>query len=354
MTTDYFESSTFSLVLTWIFTIPVFIGLIVESGNLIFEKYDGLPKAYLVWFVLCILVLSPLRYLILQTILATSYVFQSWSAFLTIFILILYIPIIFGLLYAVGFSLPILINFWLSGLIKSDQITKGKLILSAFLTPLFAYLGTYLFFLILPFAAYTIHWLEPENVIKATNGSPYYYYKFIGSWLMPIKTDNFPSNVNKDTKSKFRNHIAQDYLSDKNRIDFIKYSYPELYEKLPNASYSFIEYFVKSINYANDATKLLNQQKAYAIINNADIEKVLSLNRKALEFGTKCDIEKLNSFYTDLGTHFRDEYLVGLRNLIDGYKDSQSEQIIKAQFLLNKWGEWYTINYKNIKTGNKK
>jgi hypothetical protein len=354
MTTDYFESSTISLVLTWIFTIPVFIGLIVESGNLIFDKYDGLPKAYLAWFAVCIIVLSPLRYLILQTILATSYALQSWSAFLTIFVLVLYIPIIFGLLYAVGFSLPMLINFWLSGLFKSEQITKGKLILSAFLTPLFSYLGTYIFFLILPFAAYTIHWLEPDNVIKATNGSPYYYYKFIGSWLMPIKTASFPSEFNKDTKSKFRNHIAQDYFSDENRNYFIKYSYPELYEMLPNPSYSFMEFFVKSINYANDASKLLNQQNAYTIIKDADIEKVINLNRKALEYGSKCDIGKLNSFYADLGNQFRDEYLDGLRNLIEGYKDSQSEQFIKAQMLLNKWGEWYTINYENIKTGNKK
>jgi len=164
MTENIFESSTISLVLAWIFAAPIFIGIIIETGKMIFEKYDGLPKMYLIWLFICILTLSPLRYLIMQVILATNYAVQSWSSFLTIFILVLYVPIIYGLLYAIGFSIPLLITFWLSGLMKQEQIKKWKLIISALLTPVSAYLGTYIFFLVLPFAAYTIHWLNPEDV----------------------------------------------------------------------------------------------------------------------------------------------------------------------------------------------
>lgn len=232
MQTDYFDSSTISTVLAWICAIPIFIGLIVWVIQTLFEKFEGLPRVYIIWLFICILLFSPFRYLFLQIILASSYAVQSWSAFFSLFLLALYIPIVFGILYAVGFSLPLLLNFWVTGLMKNKKITKVRLFFSAVLTPFFCLIGTYIFLWVLPYAGYTTHWLKAEDVIRASNGPAWVYYKYAGSHFMPIETPGYTEEVGTDLKTFYRNHIASVYLSDRQHMRYIKYAYPDFYKKL--------------------------------------------------------------------------------------------------------------------------
>ena len=234
MQTDYFESSTISTILSWIFAIPIFIGLILWTLQTLFDKFEGLPRIYLIWLFICIMFFSPFRYLVLQIILATSYGVQSWSAFFSMFLLVLYIPIVFGILYAVGFGLPLLANFWVTGLMRNKGVTKLRLFISAILTPFICVLGTYIFLWVLPYAGYATHWLKAENVIRASNGPAWIYYEYVGSHFMPIETPGYTEKVGTDLKTFYRNHIASIYLSERQHMRFIKHAYPDFYNSLPD------------------------------------------------------------------------------------------------------------------------
>jgi hypothetical protein len=352
METDFFESTTTSTVLSWVLATPVFLALIVKSIEMLFEKYDEVPKAYMIYIILIIIILSPFRYLLLQIIAAGSYVVQSWRAFFSCLLLGLYVPIVFGILYAIGVTLPLLFTHWVTGLKKPENFSKPRLFIAALLTPLLYLLGSYLFFLILPLAAKSTHWLKAEDVIRASNGPTWFYYKYACTWLLPIDAPQYGAELN-DTKAIYRNHIASTYLSEKEKMRFIRYAYPDYYEKLPNRTYSNIEHFIKSLDYANEATKFINQGQSYELVSDDDIKKCIDLYRKALTEAKFVDVDKLNAHHPNFGNHFRDEYLQGLQLLIDSYDKHQDQDFINAQLLLNKWGVWYSANLDNIKNGNK-
>ena len=79
--TDYFESSTISIILAWIFSIPVFICLVIWAAQMLFKKLEDLLRVFNIWLFICIIFLSPFRYLILQILLATCFAVQSLRAF---------------------------------------------------------------------------------------------------------------------------------------------------------------------------------------------------------------------------------------------------------------------------------
>jgi hypothetical protein len=109
---DPFASTAFSLILAWILTVPILIGLLCYLANVIFAGGSGaVERLFTIWFAFSILVFSPLRYILLQIVTATAYSVQSIGAFVSCFVLVLYIAIIYGLLYAVGVGLPFLALF---------------------------------------------------------------------------------------------------------------------------------------------------------------------------------------------------------------------------------------------------
>jgi hypothetical protein len=115
MGSDYYASNTVSLVLAWIFCLPVLFSVILVIFAL-FQKYEGVPWFVSVWIGLCFLWLSPFRYMLFQVIAAAAYPFQSWFAFGSLFYpgVFLLVPIAFSILYALGFTLPLFLNLLLS------------------------------------------------------------------------------------------------------------------------------------------------------------------------------------------------------------------------------------------------
>jgi hypothetical protein len=230
---DYFQSHTLSIVLTWLFSIPLIIALIGATINFIFEKIEGISRFYILWLVICILLFSPVRYILLQIFIAISYPFQSFRAFITIFILAVYIPIVFGILYAIGFALPMLGTYAIVGF--KDTVSKVRLWLSALAAPIIFIIASYLFYLVLPYAAYSTHWLYTKDVIRATNGPPEYFYRYVVE-PMALKI-RFPMYVkeigfdNLSPKERLRSHVAMVYLGEKQFTFFVYKSYPEEYKR---------------------------------------------------------------------------------------------------------------------------
>src|SRR4051794_24802029 len=110
MNPEPFASSTISLVLAWLFAMPALLGIAGAAINMLLAKADAdIPRWFLVWVMLSIVVFSPFRYIILQLIIGSAYPVQSLRAFVSVFFLGLYVPVVFGLLYAVGVGLPLLL-----------------------------------------------------------------------------------------------------------------------------------------------------------------------------------------------------------------------------------------------------
>jgi len=227
MTNDYFASSTLSLILSWLFCIPVLLG-IVSCIFLVFQKHEGVPWFFSAWVGLCFLVFSPIRYMFFQLAVATCYPFQSIFAFVSIFWLGLLVPPAFCLLYFVGFGGPLFLTFWILG--TKSPPTKLRYFASALASPFIALIGALLFSILLAFASLSTHWLRAEDVIRATNGPAYYVFGYFGSSKAMIALPPYVSQTPETTRDFLRCHVAYVYLGEREHAFFVKMAYPVIYE----------------------------------------------------------------------------------------------------------------------------
>ena len=61
---------------------------------------------------------------------------------------------------------------------KDESLKKWKVIVSSLILPVLLIIGNFLFSLALPLAGWTISWINPKDVIKATNGPSMLVYKY--------------------------------------------------------------------------------------------------------------------------------------------------------------------------------
>jgi len=229
---DSFQSSTTSLVLSWIFSLPVLLGLVFALFNLIFEKFEGVVKLFLIWAAICVFFVGPFPYLVLQLLLATSYMFQSFGAFFSCFLLAIYIPIVFGILYAIGAGLPTYALLAIIGF--KEPISKVRIVIAYISAPIIFILSSLLFYTILPYSAYSTHWLNAKDVIGATNGPPEFYYKYVMDKMLPLgMMPKLAQEIGLDTmssKERLRVHVAALYLSDEQKDYYLNKTYPKYIE----------------------------------------------------------------------------------------------------------------------------
>src|SRR6266513_3301474 len=203
-----FDSHTISLILSWVFFVPLVLGVIGAALTLSFN--DEFPLAFGIWLVLCAALFSPVRYILLQLSVGFSYPLQSISAFLSSFLLALYIPIVFAILCAIGLFMP-----YIGILAIAGRRTKGLLWVAALAAPFVMVVCSYLYFLMLPYAAYSTHWLKATDVIRATNGPSEYLYKYVVEEGTPLQ---FPGFIRQGSFASFtpterlRAHVAAIYL----------------------------------------------------------------------------------------------------------------------------------------------
>ncbi|MFG0256583.1 MAG: hypothetical protein ACF8GE_01640 [Phycisphaerales bacterium JB043] len=227
---DPFPSSIASTILVWttaVFLVLAFIGFVCES---ISDNEHGVPRLVLLWLLVCIIVFSPLRYTVLQLLLATSYPFQSMKAFTASILAAIYAPFVFGLLYAIGFGLPAYAIVLLGG--KSHEPSKWRLLLASLLAPVALSVGSVLFFVALPFAAKTLYWLHPDDVMASTNGPATYYYYYAVEPLMPLQHSDIAHEVGIErmtTEERLRSHVATIYLSNKKYWYYYSKAHPSEY-----------------------------------------------------------------------------------------------------------------------------
>ena len=190
---DIFDSHIISLILAWISSVPIFAGVIVYLIGFLFDKDDSIPRIFIIWVGFCAIIFGPIRYIFLQIILSTAFPFQSWGAFFSDQIFsVFFVGLGFSIYLGVTVGLPLLCTMFIAGLLDNQIIKKSRLFLASILAPFLIGIGAQLFYLLLPYAAYSAHWLNPYDVIGATNGPAEYYYKYFVEPLEPEKTfENF-------------------------------------------------------------------------------------------------------------------------------------------------------------------
>jgi len=200
----------------------------------LFERMDpSIPRWFGIWLAVCLVVFSPLRYIILQVIVASAYAVQSVGAFISIFPLALYVPIVFGILYLIGVGLPLYVTLRVAvGNLKTSQMAKGRLALASLTAPVVMLVGYTAFFWLLQFATLTVHWLRAEDVIGATNGPAYVSYHLVLGHLMPLTVMGYYAEVTHNDRDMLRNHIASFYLGEKSETRYVRLAYPALYARL--------------------------------------------------------------------------------------------------------------------------
>lgn len=228
MQPEIFESSTLSLILSWILCIPIIIGIIIFILGL-FTKHEGVPWLFSAWLGVCLLLFSPARYLIFQVALGTSYTAQSLGAFISVLPLSFYVPIIFGILYFIGIGLPLLLTMAI--LKNQNRITFGRGIAASIVLPVSCIVCSFLFYWALPIAGKTVSWLSVKDVMKATNGPPALVYKYFTFPFTPTLVPGFFEDTPQKDIDFLRCHIASVYVSDKKRGYFLKHQYPDIYAK---------------------------------------------------------------------------------------------------------------------------
>jgi hypothetical protein len=94
--------------------------------------------------------------------------------------------------------------------------------------------GSYLFFLLLVPAAKTVHWLDGEDVIKATNGPTKLMFALQSP--MFISLPPFVVETPGTNTDWLRAHVSFCYLSEGQYVRYVMRAYPDLYKRWqPNA-----------------------------------------------------------------------------------------------------------------------
>jgi len=112
-------------------------------------------------------------------------------------------------------------------------------------------------------------------------------------------------------------------------------------------------HLINSLNYENEATKIINKGDAFNIVDPEEMDQIIGLHKKAIKEAKLVDINQLNNRLNNFGTHYRDEFVKGLELIVEGYEKHDNRKYMAGSLLRYKWGEWYKANIDNIKNNRK-
>lgn len=346
---DPYASHTVSLTLAWVFSIPVWGVFVAYMAKFVFEAPDAagvllkseaaIDWGLSAWNAVCVLVVSPLRYALLQLVLAIAYGVQSGTAFLSALLLVLYVPIIFGLLYVVGVLLPWLLAGAFAGitLSRSPQ-SRGRLAVVFVALPFFYAAGYALFFLLLPCAAWTIKWLPGDNVLKATNGPARSFYQYVVEPDIPRVGPQLRVEDGDSALERLRSHVSRTYIGPATQTA------QQFWLAAQTA-----QHFRLSVRYVRQAIEIVNRGSPFSIMPSSDAEQMLALYRAALHEAEQADVALLDARVTGLGAAYRDKFIPGLRSVIEGHTTGRNLVLLHGMKQLDEWGDWYTAHLADIR-----
>jgi hypothetical protein len=120
-----------------------------------------------------------------------------------------------------------------------------------------------------------------------------------------------------------------------------------VYYFLPSSHRNPATHVIAAIDYHNKSAATLNNSgTAISVILQSDWEVITNYNKKALAEAEQADIANMNRYYPGFGDHFRDEFIAGLKLIIDSDNSMQKmPAFLRGQMLESNFGDWYTANH---------
>jgi len=221
-------------MLSWISVTPMLLSFVIAPFILLGDaELPPRHRVLIFWLLLCLLALSPLRYVIFQLALAASFPVQSWRALFTGALAFVYVPIVFGVLYAISFGIPLAGAALIAGV--RDDAARWRAVFAGLAAPALCLAVWLPFSALLPLTVKTVHWLDSVALVRATNGPSYYVFKYL---VIPATPLQFPfpreeaSQFGLSDRDLARLHVASVYMSAPREGWFIREAYPDLYAHL--------------------------------------------------------------------------------------------------------------------------
>lgn len=235
---DEFAGNSAALIVSWLCAVVTLVVICSAIAQLTVGQ-RGWKLALVVWTVVSLLLVAKLiNYVIWILLIAGSYPWQSFGAFGSVLLLALYVPIVSCLLILIGFATPIVTMTMLLDQEKMKPV--WAFVIAIPVIPIASLLGSFLFFLALPVATQTIGWLNPKDIIKASNGPAEIWWRYV------VNPMNSPSDANLNPaivdltpgthKDVMRLHIAHTYFNNANQAWFLQRQYPRVYSHLLNVT----------------------------------------------------------------------------------------------------------------------
>jgi len=73
-------------------------------------------------------------------------------------------------------------------------------------------------------------------------------------------------------------------------------------------------------------------------------EKLIEHLRDALQEARLVNIDKVDNQVSGFAAHYRDEFIIGMESIIEGYEKSDLSKKLKGAFLLDRWAKWNKEN----------
>jgi hypothetical protein len=225
-----FQSSTPSIVLSWIVFL-LWLKMVVNVTADLFKKKKNRPYVVTVWTGICILVLSPIRYIWFIVLLFNFYCIQSLSAFMSFLFIETILYIVMGKIMGNIFALlpSIIVNNRL--FVEEKDETFDHIVISSIFVPLGCILSSFVFSAVLPYVACTLQWTDYKDLIKATNGQTAFIYK---GFQVPFSHTTLPEYFNQGSttnKGELRHHVASLYMTKDDEFKYYKTQYPDLFTR---------------------------------------------------------------------------------------------------------------------------
>jgi hypothetical protein len=103
-----------------------------------------------------------------------------------------------------------------------------------------------------------------------------------------------------------------------------------------------------AINYHNEAAVIENKSCVTVVvcpISAAEWSAIYDYDKSALGEAQHADIADMNKHYPGFGDHFRDEFIAGLKLIVENGNDSANgPAFIRGQILVHRFGDWFVAN----------
>jgi hypothetical protein len=103
-----------------------------------------------------------------------------------------------------------------------------------------------------------------------------------------------------------------------------------------------------AISYHNEAAAIENKSCSTVVVcpvSSSDWNTIYDYDKNALREAQQANIADMNNHYPGFGDHFRDEFIGGLKLIVeDGNDSANGPAFIRGQLLVHRFGDWFVVN----------